>query len=344
MSGKTNKQYISSDSALQEMYLLEYGTMCKAVAKFMSSSEESRYFAGLWEKLSFSIDLLMLLQKSKDDAVLSIDLHSGSLYEVELKSLTTKLRLKDSTLSKLPESSDLREMLINSILENGKIIPKYLSKIYERSFFEKLDDLRIFSRFTGFSIYNIEEADSSVDATHRCAWGTYDVIHNSPSVYVIDFTSDKKIDQRIANEIAKTIVEKTVGSISPGLLGFKTDEELEYFHPKMVRAFHLKHFSGKSIAGMQNGKLSRGLNEFGNPGEYAAQLKYELAVSYQHSETVNKKLMFFTEKKRRQIWLKSDDPDDQTKMNTRSENYIFMPHRVAQNVNNFVLKDNIIAY
>ncbi|MFC1638396.1 hypothetical protein ACFL2R_03150 [Patescibacteria group bacterium] len=343
MTQEIKKQHFVSDLSLREMYFLEYANACKAITDFMGSDVSNKQFVDLWKKLGASVELLRLLYKSQVDSPLSIDLHSGSLYEVELRGLVSQLELKDERLTRLVDPGKLRQMLVNSILEEKKFPQNYMSELYLHSFLDKINAQQIFSRFTDFTITEIEKSESTPESTHRCVWGVYDIRSNCPGVYVMEFHSDIKLSPRIISEIERAVIKKTSGVVSPGLLGTRVDQELEYLHPKTVRCLYLHQFSGKSIADMQNGKLSRGLAEYGREGEFIVLMRHELAISFRYSETESKGWLF-TKKKRRQIWHQSADPENQSKLIAKSSNYIIMPHRVAQNVNDFSEKDDIIAY
>jgi len=365
LMGEAGFGELDSHQFEQKEEYLEYFLYVKMAFKalnehFISKMEESRsksieksvisYFI---TRLQRSIELLNLKYQYDLSHSVRVDVTESSFpNHTELRQMKADYNLKDTFIESLPNALILKDKLIAKLRVQDEEPFEILDALSKRKYFKNLIPSGIYLMFnTGKLIEGIVRKNGRRNFIH--SFSTYDMASNRPVIYVLDFeysSSEEKFNKHNPDFVkySNMLENVSMGSKKPFDMMAFMDQELEWFHPKLLKKYDVGPLFG--IYSKDNHAFTKFHKRH--------KLDHKHFIIYYEEEV----LASVGEEMYKSKWLKSkvplqtwhinkDDPEMAKRKISSLNKYLIAPHDVVQlllddpKMTKIIspLRDNIVA-
>ncbi|MEM7163768.1 MAG: hypothetical protein AAF487_15175, partial [Bacteroidota bacterium] len=260
--------------------------------------------------------------------------------------------LKDSFIESLPNALILKDKLIAKLRIQDEEPYDILDALSKRKYFNNLIPSSIYLMFnTGKLIEGTVRKNGRRNFIHSFA--TYDMATNRPVIYVLDFeysNSEEKLNKRNPDFIKYSNILENVsmGSKKPYDMVAFMDQELEWFHPKLLKKYDIGPLFGiysKDEHAFTKFHKKHKLNN----DHFIVYYEEEIVASVGEEQFKSK---WLSSKVPLQKWhIDKNDPECAKRKVSKLNKYLIAPHQVVQlllddaKMSKIIspLRDNIVA-
>jgi len=306
---------------------------------FISKLEESRtksveksvisYFI---TRLQRSIELLNLKYQYDQSHSVRVDLTDSSFpNHAELRQMKADFNLKDSFIDGLPNALILKDKLISKLRVQDEEPFEILDALSKRKYFNNLIPSAIYLMFnTGKLIEGSKRKNGRRSFIH--SFSTYDMATNRPIVYVIDFeysNSEAKFNKHNEDFVkySNMLENVSMSSKSPREMLAFMDQEMEFFHPKLLKKYDIGPLYGAYS------KDKHAFTEFHKRHKMDNKhfiIYYEEEVVASVGEEMYKSQWLKSKIPLQEFYIKKEDPECAKRKISDLNKYLIAPHEVVQ--------------
>ena len=337
--GELDNHQFEQKEAYQEYFIYIKKAFKALNEHFVSKFEESRtksieksVVAYFITRLQRSIELLNLKYQYDLSHSVRVDVTESSFpNHTELRQMKADHNLKDSFIEALPNALILKDKLIAKLRIQDEEPYEILDALSKRKYFNNLIPSAIYLMFnTGKLIEGSVRKNGRRNFIH--SFSTYDMATNRPIIYVLDFeysSSEEKFNKKNPDFVKYSNLLENVclGSKKPFDMVAFMDQELEWFHPKLLKRYDI---------GPLFGMYSQDENAFTkfhkrhklNNKHFIIYYEEEVVVSVGEEMYKSK---WLSSKVPLQKWhIKKDDVECAKRKISDLNKYLIAPHEVVQ--------------